>query len=309
MAQRVKVHTVDSDEAGQRVDNFLFRVLKGVPKSRIYKAIRSGEVRINKKRVKPVIKLQVNDVVRIPPLTVKEEVQVFVKDKLKSQILSSILFENEELLVLNKPSGIAVHGGSGVALGLIEALRAIKPECKKLALVHRIDKDTSGCIMVAKNHQVLTNLHAQLREKTIQKTYLALALGKWPARKAQVKAPLEKYTLASGERMVKVSSAGKPSLTLTTIKQVLQDFTLLEASPVTGRTHQIRVHCQFEGFPLAGDPKYCTDNQLKAVAEYGLERLFLHAYRVEFFSPLLKKRIKVTAPLPDDLSAFLAGLS
>ncbi len=267
----------------QRVDNFLLGILKGVPKSKIYRVIRKGEVRINKKRCKPETKLVLGDVVRVPPIYSDESAQkkVFVSDSLAQQLKQAILFENQEVLALNKPAGIAVHGGSGVQLGLIEALRTIYPDTQFLELVHRLDRDTSGCILVAKSRPSLRSLHRQFREDEINKYYHLAVFGKWAKHRRKVDAPLRRSELQSGERMVCVAQDGKPSQTMFRILNGTRNFSLLEAKPITGRTHQIRVHAAFSGCPIVGDKKYIKDN----VEEFhGMEkcRLMLHARKLQF---------------------------
>lgn len=301
---------IGAEESGQRLDNFLFRQLKGVPKSRIYRALRHGEVRVNKKRVKPDYRLSEGDNLRIPPVAVPEKRPVFVADKHLQRIEQSIIYEDDNLLVVNKPPGIAVHGGSGLDFGLIEGLRKLRPHCKRLELVHRLDKETSGCTLIAKKSSVLKYLHKQLREKTVRKCYLALVQGQWPKRKSQVDAPLLRYLLASGERRVKVSPEGKPSKTLFSIEQQLSNATLIRAEPVTGRTHQIRVHAQSVGFPLVGDDKYSGAAERELAQAIKLPRLFLHAQSIEF-SLMHKEKpkvMKITAPLPEDLSGVLQAM-
>ncbi|GLP97896.1 23S rRNA pseudouridine(955/2504/2580) synthase RluC [Paraferrimonas sedimenticola] len=309
---RVQFVEVDAEYQGQRIDNFLRTRQKGVPKSLIYRVIRKGEVRVNKKRVKPEYKLQPGDLVRIPPMRVAErdapELPSASLNKV-SQLESCIIYEDAYLIVINKPSGIAVHGGSGVTFGLIEGLRSLRPEQKFLELVHRLDKDTSGCILVAKRRSTLKALQDQLRAKTMNKDYLALVRGQWQAHDKKITAPLLKITLKSGERIVRVNSEGKPSKTLFSIEQRYADATLVKASPVTGRTHQIRVHCQYTGHPIACDDKYGEQGFDRKMGEQGLKRLFLHAARLSFYHPNLEVTQTVEAPLPDHLKACLAKLT
>ncbi|CAA0093876.1 Ribosomal large subunit pseudouridine synthase C [BD1-7 clade bacterium] len=307
-ASKVRWVDITEDDAGQRLDNFLFRILKGVPKSRVYRALRHGEVRINKKRVKADYRLQAGDLLRVPPVRVAERPAVFVSDKTLETIENAIVYEDEQILVVNKPSGIAVHGGSGVDFGLIEAVRKLRPDCKRLELAHRLDRDTSGLTIIVKKSQVLRFIHQQLREKSMEKTYLALVKGRWPRRKTQVDVGLQKNVLKSGERMVYASPEGKPSKTLFRIAEVLQGATLIEASPVTGRTHQIRVHGLHAGFPLLGDSKYGDDEVSQFARQIGLERLFLHASRVSFRLPDRAKPLVLEAPLPDELKSIVEHL-
>ena len=295
----VQFFTISDDEAGQRLDNFLLAKLKGVPKSLIYRIVRKGEVRVNKGRIKPEYKLQEDDVVRVPPVRVAEKNEAPVSTKLNkvAELESQILYEDEVMLVINKPSGIAVHGGSGLSFGVIEALRALRPQARFLELVHRIDRDTSGILLVAKKRSALRNLHEQLREKVVQKDYLALVRGQWQSHVKVVKAPLLKNELASGERMVKVSEAERyPSATL------------VKASPVTGRTHQIRVHTQYTGHPIACDDKYGDRDFDQKMQQIGLNRLFLHAYSIRFEHPRTGEEMVITAPLDKKMKAVLAKL-
>jgi len=305
----VAMVTVTEDQLGQRLDNFLMTRLKGVPKSALYRMIRKGEVRVNKGRTKPEYKLQEGDVVRVPPARTKTPSgdQPFVGDALKSRLEDAILYEDGGMIVLNKPSGIAVHGGSGVSLGVIEALRQIRPQQKFLELVHRLDRDTSGCLMVAKKRSVLKKLHDDLREGRMQKTYIALLHGRWNGLEHRVEAPLRKFQLASGERVVRVSVDGKPSLTLFRQLELYDNATLVEASPITGRTHQIRVHAQSAGHSIAGDDKYLHREQAAYFEEKGLKRLFLHAARLELTNTE-GARMRFEAPLPADLQAVLKEL-
>ena len=308
---RPSVQFVAIDEANleQRVDNFLLARLKGVPKSAVYRIIRKGEVRVNKKRIKPEYKLQLGDLVRIPPVkTIDTGTGVFVGDDLKNALEQAILYEDERLLVVNKPSGLAVHGGSGISLGVVEALRQMRPDNRFLELVHRLDRDTSGCLMLAKKRSELRRLHEALKAGQIEKTYHALVWGRWRGLSHQVEAPLAKFTLASGERIVRVSTDGKPSLTKIRQLELYPQATLVEAQPVTGRTHQIRVHCQYAGHPIAGDQKYMPKPQLEVFAELGLQRLFLHAARLAIPMADGKNRV-FDSPLPNDLSTLLTQLS
>ena len=254
----VQFLTISDDEAGQRIDNYLLSKLKGVPKSLIYRVVRKGEVRINKGRIKPEYKLQAGDVLRIPPVRISEKEQPQISNKLNkvNRLENQIIFEDDYLLAINKPSGIAVHGGSGLSFGVIEALRALRPEARFLELVHRLDRDTSGILLIAKKRSVLRHLHEQLRIKTIQKDYLALVRGQWQSHCKVVQAPLLKNELSGGERIVRVSEQGKPSETRFSIEERYIAATLIKASPITGRTHQIRVHTQYAGHPIALDDKY-----------------------------------------------------
>jgi 23S rRNA pseudouridine955/2504/2580 synthase len=248
--------------------------------------------------------LQTGDVVRVPPVRVAVREESAVPLGLDAGLRSAILYEDAGLLVINKPSGLAVHGGSGISLGLIEALRQMYPEQRHLELVHRLDRDTSGCVMVAKKRSVLKQLHELLKaRKGVDKRYLALVGGKWPARKQQVNAPLQKNVLSSGERMVRVELEGKKSVTEYTLLRRVAGASLIEARPVTGRTHQIRVHCQYAGYPILGDDKYGDDEAGANFRKLGLKRLFLHAHSLAF--TLDGKRISVVAPLPPELEKVL----
>ncbi|MFC0322307.1 23S rRNA pseudouridine(955/2504/2580) synthase RluC [Gallibacterium melopsittaci] len=307
----VRFVTIESDEDQQRIDNYLLAKLKGVPKSLIYRIIRKGEVRVNKGRVKPEYKLQAGDIVRIPPVRVSEKtdtVPVSTKLNKVSELEQQILFEDDQLLIINKPSGIAVHGGSGLSFGVIEALRALRPQAKFLELVHRLDRDTSGILLVAKKRSALRNLHEQLREKTIQKDYLALVRGEWQSHCKVIKAPLLKNELSSGERIVKVSDQGKPSETRFRVEERFSFATLVKASPVTGRTHQIRVHTQYAGHPIAFDSKYGNKEFDQQLAPFGLQRLFLHAYSIRFTHPKSGEEMVVQAPLDKACKQLLVQL-
>ncbi len=308
--QSVKMLTISEDEAGQRIDNYLLAKLKGVPKSLIYRILRKGEVRVNKGRIKPEYKLQNGDVVRVPPVRVSEKNTTPISKNLNkvSSLESHIIFEDDCLLVLNKPSGIAVHGGSGLNFGVIEALRALRPEARFLELVHRLDRDTSGILLVAKKRSALRNLHEQLRVKTVQKDYLALVRGQWQSHVKVVQAPLLKNELASGERIVKVSEQGRPSETRFAIEERYQNATLVKASPVTGRTHQIRVHTQYAGHPIALDDKYGDKEFDKYMQDLGLNRLFLHAFSIRFEHPKTGETLRFNAQLDEKMKTILKKL-
>lgn len=307
---QVQFIETDPDLAGQRVDNFLRTHLKGVPKSLIYRILRKGEVRVNKKRVKPEYKLAAGDVIRIPPIRVSETPEL-PSPKLEkiASLEQHILFEDSHIIVFNKPSGLAVHGGSGLSFGLIEGLRALRPDAKFMELVHRLDRDTSGCILVAKKRSALRHMHEQLRNSQMDKRYHALVAGQWPDNRFKVKAPLQKNILQSGERLVSVSEQGKPSETHYRILQRFASATLVEASPITGRTHQIRVHCLHAGHPIACDDKYGDaefDKQMKAI---GLNRLFLHAASLRLIHPKTEDTVTFHAPLDEQLTHALAELA
>lgn len=307
--QGVRLVTIDVELSGQRIDNFLRNQLKGVPKSMLYRILRKGEVRVNKKRIKPDYKLQAGDEVRIPPVRVSPP-----SDKPNprlqqvSQLEQCVVYEDADLMVVNKPAGMAVHGGSGVSFGLIEALRSLRDD-DKYELVHRLDRETSGCLLVAKKRSVLRALNTQLREKQMKKIYLALVKGEWSKLDRAVTAPLKKHVLQSGERMVRVDSEGKPSETRFKIEQRFAGATLVQASPVTGRTHQIRVHTQAAGHPIAMDDKYGDDEFSAQMRQQGLQRLFLHATRLSFHHPKTEQWMTVEAPLDEHLKSVLASLT
>ncbi|WP_344954557.1 23S rRNA pseudouridine(955/2504/2580) synthase RluC [Zobellella aerophila] len=309
--QSVRLLTIEAEHEGQRIDNFLRTQLKGVPKSLIYRILRKGEVRVNKKRIKPEYKLLTGDQVRVPPVRVAERDNELPSARLgKVQALdTAIIYEDDALIVLNKPSGTAVHGGSGLSFGVIEGLRALRPEARFLELVHRLDRDTSGILLVAKKRSMLRSLHEQLREKTMDKHYLALVRGQWQAHQKGVNAPLKKNELASGERVVRVDKDGKPSETRFRIVQKFQEATLVEASPVTGRTHQIRVHALHAGHPIAGDDKYGDRQFDEKMRGLGLQRLFLHACRIRFFHPGLEQTMVLEAPLEPALKTLLTRMA
>ena len=304
-ARKVSFYQIGDEEAGQRVDNYLIARLKGVPKSRVYRLLRKGEVRVNKGRIKPDYRLQSGDSVRVPPIRVAEKAASAAPSAaLRQHLQTNILYEDDQLLVIDKPSGLAVHGGSGQNLGLIEALRATRPD-ETLELVHRLDKGTSGCLLVAKRRAALRGLQDQLRKHQVEKVYLALVDGNWPKGLNSVDAPLDKRTTASGEKIVRPSREGKSAVTHFQVRKRLQGMTLLEVTLETGRTHQIRVHCQLAGHPLLGDDKYGDSERNQALRGRGLKRLFLHAHRLCFYSPAGGEKICVEAPLPDDLSAVV----
>ena len=306
---RVQWATVDDDMAGQRLDNFLLARLRGVPKSMVYRIVRKGEVRVNKGRVKPDTRLSAGDVVRIPPVVQKQKPeQPKPGDRVQAVMEAAIVFENDDLLVVNKPSGIAVHGGSGLSFGLIEVLRASRPEARFLELVHRLDRDTSGLVMVARKRSALRFLQDELRQKRIRKHYHALVAGSWSPTCERVEQPLLRFQMPNGERRVRVGDEGKPSLTLFRCLRRYQGYSLVEASPVTGRTHQIRVHATWAGHPIAGDDKYMDDASLKAFRSAGGQRLMLHARALEFRLPGSGEVRQFEAPYDDAFAGFLKSL-
>ncbi|HTQ72719.1 MAG TPA: RluA family pseudouridine synthase [Burkholderiales bacterium] len=296
---------VDSASEGQRVDNFLMRVCKGVPRSHIYRVLRTGEVRVNSRRVDPTYRLRPGDKVRIPPLRIAGRTSRPVP---RTASLPAVVHEDEALLVVDKPAGLAVHGGSGVSFGVIEQFRAARPQLKFLELAHRLDRDTSGLLILAKKRSALTALHAALREGRVHKRYLALVPGKWREEERRIDLPLKKYLTKSGERRVSVHREGRESRTVFRRERSLRDFTLLSADLLTGRTHQIRVHLAHLGFPVAGDEKYGDYENNRVLARQGLARLFLHAAELDFVHPATGREIKLSSPLPEALRRFLDSL-
>ncbi|WP_038180581.1 23S rRNA pseudouridine(955/2504/2580) synthase RluC [Vibrio rhizosphaerae] len=306
---QVQFVSIDEDMAGQRIDNFLRNQLKDIPKSMVYRILRKGEVRVNKKRIKPEYKLQPGDVIRIPPVTLSQNdtKQESLSPKLAkvSELEQCVLFEDDALLVLNKPSGTAVHGGSGLKFGAIEALRALRPQARFLELVHRIDRDTSGILLVAKKRSALRHLQAQFRDKSVQKHYYALVMGTWDAKCRKINAPLLKNEVNS---IVRVNSQGKASETRFKVIEVFSQATLIQASPVTGRTHQIRVHTQYAGHPIAWDDRYGDTRFDAYTGKLGLDRLFLHAAQIRFIHPTSGEKMEITAPMEKKLEHVLTQL-
>lgn len=303
---------VTSDHAGQRIDNFLITHLKGVPRSHVYRLLRRGEVRINKGRIGPEYRLQTGDMIRIPPVR-KSQIEEAVQPGagVMELIRERIIHEDNGLLVLNKPAGLAVHGGSGLRFGAIEVLRALRPNAPCLELVHRLDRDTSGLLMVAKRRSVLRRFHALLRTGEVEKRYLALVRGWWQGRARNVEAPLLKNHLQSGERIVRVDATGKMATTRFVPMSISSPTfrskaTLLEAYPLTGRTHQIRVHAAYTGYPVAGDEKYGDPDFNRAARDWGLHRLFLHAYHLKLEDD--GQALSLSAPLDDALREVIKTL-
>lgn len=283
---------------------------RGVPRSVIYRVIRKGEVRINKGRVRPDTKLKIGDQVRIPPMTqTRQAPSVAPGDRVQGVIEAAVVFEDDQMLVVNKPSGIAVHGGSGLDFGLIEVLRAARPEARFLELVHRLDRDTSGLVMVAKKRAALRFLQEELRQRRVRKHYHALVEGHWSSNVDRVDAPLLRFELKSGERRVRVDDAGKTSLTFYQVLNTFDGYSLVQASPVTGRTHQIRVHCVYAGHPIAGDDKYMDDVSLKAFRATGGQRLMLHARALQFIHPGTGQSMSLEAEYDDAFSKVLQTLA
>jgi 23S rRNA pseudouridine955/2504/2580 synthase len=300
---------IDEGSAGQRIDNFLLKSLKGVPKSRIYRILRKGEVRVNKGRIKPDYRLKLGDSVRIPPIRVSEqETGRTPGNWILKAIEDSILYEDERLLILNKPSGLAVHGGSGISFGVIEGLRALRPEAPFLELGHRLDRDTSGCLVIAKRRSALRSFHELLRSGKMEKYYLALVRGQWRQGRKGIDAPLRKNTLRSGERIVTVSEEGKAALSIFEPVTIYSQASLVRVKLITGRTHQVRVHALHADHPIAGDSKYGDSEFNHQMAELGLKRLFLHASDLRFTLPGEEREIDVHAPLQIELQQVLDRL-
>lgn len=305
---QVQLLSISEEEAGQRIDNFLLRVCKGVPKSHIYRVLRSGEVRVNKGRIDQTYRLVEGDVVRVPPIRVAEKAEAVVPGA-----EFRVLLEDSHLLVIDKPAGVAVHGGSGVSYGVIEQLRAARPEAKFLELVHRLDRDTSGVLLIAKKRSALTHLHEQMRDGKTDKRYLTLVQGDWKNARQHVKLPLFKYSTPDGERRVRVQADGQPSHTVFSLLRRFGEFALLEAELKTGRTHQIRVHLSSSGFPIVGDDKYgdftLNKSLLKAHGErIAFKRMFLHAWRISFLHPESGQTVTLKAALPQECTRFLRSL-
>ncbi len=304
----VVFYEATQDDAGQRIDNFLLRYLKGVPKSHVYRILRKGEVRVNKGRVKAVYRLQVGDRVRIPPVRQDHSAPMEPSKQLKARLDDTILYEDDRIIVINKPSGMAVHGGSGINAGVIEALRAIRPDVSRLELVHRLDRDTSGCLLISKKPAALRTLHDLMRENRIDKRYLALLAGSWRKGAKRVDVPLLKNTLQGGERVVRVDPEGKPAESRFKRLERYAEATLVEVELITGRTHQIRVHSAWLGSPVLGDSKYGDETANKRMREFGLKRLFLHAHQIRFRWPGEKQDVLIEAPLPEALQTVLSKM-
>ncbi|MDT8311192.1 MAG: RluA family pseudouridine synthase [Methylophaga sp.] len=307
----VQFITIGVEQAGQRIDNFLITLEKGVPKSRIYRAVRKGEVRVNKGRIKQTYKLQIGDQVRIPPLRVSEKTDaIHVSDSLAQILRQQIIYEDDYLLALNKPEGLAVHAGTNIQTGVIEALKKCRPEAAFLELVHRLDRDTSGCLLIAKRRDALLHLQNQMRSSDdIDKRYLTLTHNHWPQNDTIVDKPLQKNTVIGGENMVVVDPAGKNAKTQFLVKQTFRNCQLMEVKLFTGRTHQIRVHAASSGHPVAGDSKYGQRDFNKQLKQAGLNRMFLHAWQLNIAHPEDERRLELSAPLPADLQLFIEKLT
>lgn len=306
---RVQYLTIDDAHAGQRLDNFLISQLKGLPKSRIYRLLRKGEVRVNKSRCKPDYRLESGDELRLPPIRLAQRAEVQSNRADLTWLENAIVYEDEALLVVNKPSGLAVHGGSGISLGLIEVLRQLRPKARFLELVHRLDRDTSGLLLVAKKRSALVDLHAQLRSSDVDKRYLALLQGRWQGKARMVQAPLLKTRTRSGERMVRVADEGKAARSRIVPQQLYADASLVEVRIYTGRTHQVRVHCAHSGHAIAGDEKYGDPVFNRQMKQIGLKRLFLHASRMRLRHPVTGEKLELETPLPDELTDVLEKLT
>ena len=314
-APSVKTLTVDEDSAGQRLDNFLMRHLKGVPKTHVYRIIRSGEVRVNKGRASAEQRVEAGDLVRLPPVRISAQVQAKADAPAPAREFP-VLMEDEAMMAIDKPAGVAVHGGSGVSFGVIEQLRRARPALANLELVHRLDRETSGVLLVAKKRSALKNLQDQFRDRETGKTYLALVLGLWPSNKKVIDSPLMKYTVPNGqgegERRVKVVGKDDPngmrSITLVRVARTVGPYTLLEVTIKTGRTHQIRVHLASQGHPIAGDDKYGDFEHNKLLQKMGLKRMFLHAWQLKFQHPQSHRPVSLQAPLPPELKNFVDGI-
>jgi 23S rRNA pseudouridine955/2504/2580 synthase len=304
MAVEGKVRWIDvtEDDAGQRIDNYLLARLKGVPKSHIYRIVRSGEVRINSKRVEASQKVAPGDRIRVPPVRVAERGEAQPAPHFKLPIL----FEDDFLVAIDKPAGLAVHGGSGIAHGVIESLRSMRPDARFLELVHRLDRETSGVLLVAKKRSALTALHEKLRERDMDKRYLVGVAGRFRNEKQRVKLALAKRDAPDGGKRVSVSETGQEAETVFRLRERRDDMSLLEAELLTGRTHQIRVHLAHIGHPVLADDRYGDFELNRALRKRGLKRMFLHAARLEFLHPATEEKLVIESPLPADLSRFWA---
>jgi 23S rRNA pseudouridine955/2504/2580 synthase len=303
---------VDEASEGQRIDNFLQKVLKGVPKSHVYRILRSGEVRVNKKRINADFRLSLEDEVRVPPIrisTIKSAATTAVQEKFGD----AIVYEDDAMLVINKPSGFAVHGGSGVSRGVIEQLRMERPQAKFLELVHRLDRDTSGVLMLAKKRSALVALHEAIRNNWMDKRYVMMVHGQWQEKKKHVTLDLQKYVTNSGERRVNVvtnpekdkHNESQTSETIFYLTKQIGDYSLLEAKLITGRTHQLRVQLAHLGFPILGDDKYGDFSLNKVLLKKGLKRMFLHSAETNIRHPISGEKLKLSAPLPEELKKFI----
>lgn len=311
MSTKVQFIEVTSEDEGQRLDNFLMRHLRKAPRTLIYRIVRKGEVRINKGRAKPNTRLATGDIVRVPPVKLPEKVEVKSSDipaaELK-RIEDNILYEDKDLMVINKPSGVAVHGGGGIHFGLIEVVRVLRPLAKRLELVHRIDRDTSGCLLVAKKASVLKHLHQQMRDNQFDKRYLAIVMGQWPKHKHKIDLPLRKDHLPDGGWHVKVAKDGKQAVSFFKVEQSLKGADVVSVKLKTGRTHQIRVHALSQGCPLMGDDRYGDRTVNKKYRPMGMKRLALHAQFLGFTHPVTEENMLIEAPLWHDFKRLIETL-
>jgi len=307
MKTSVKHYRVSADNAGQRIDNFLVTYFKGMPKTRIYRLLRKGEIRVNKKRIAASYRLCMGDDVRLPPVYLPELARQAPPSKnTEALLLSRILYEDDDLLIINKPSGMSVHAGSTVRVGVIEALRHIYPKLPNMELAHRLDAETSGCLVIAKRKIILRELHSLLREGRVQKIYWTLTMGKWKDSELRVDLPLHKDYLDGSKHVVEVHDQGKAALSVfRTIKSFKREAALMEVKLMTGRTHQIRVHAQYRGHPIAGDDRYGDMEFNKFMRGLGLRRMFLHARSIDFILPSKERHITVEAPLDPELEAII----
>lgn len=306
----ISIIYINEDAINQRIDNFLQKKFKSVPKSMIYRIIRIGKIRVNEKKIKPQYKLQIGDKVKIPPIKILHEKKnsVFINKKQKS-ILNNILYEDNDLLIINKPSGIAVHGGSGIKLGIIEYIRKCRPLEKSIELVHRLDRDTSGILLLSKKRQSLISLHEQIREKKIQKKYIALVHGLWPVDLKKISKPILKTYSRKKEKKILIDQGGKPSETFFQVKKRYSCTTLMSIKPKTGRTHQIRIHTLYAGYPILFDKIYGKNSLDKSIQnKIKINRLLLHASSINFTHPKNRKKIYIKAPLDADFKNYLTNL-
>jgi len=306
---KARIIDIPDDDAGQRLDNFLMRILKNIPKGRIYQMVRKGEVRINKGRCKVSDRLAAGDKVRVPPVTLPDEKPQEVNYRAQNELANSVLYEDDAIMVITKPSGIALHGGTGVNVGVIETLRQMHPEIADcLELVHRLDRDTSGCLIIAKKRSALRVMHEMIRGNEMNKRYYAIVKGRWDPKVRKVDVPLKRALRQSGERVVYVDRAGKASLTRYRIHRQYKTVTWMDIKLETGRTHQIRVHALHMGHPLVGDEKYGDEAYNREMKSKGLKRLCLHAYQLEFNHPLTGKPLSIEAPMDPEIEQALKGL-
>lgn len=305
----VQLVEIQEDQDNQRIDNFLVRYLDSIPKTRIYRLIRKGEIRVNKGRIKVNHRLITGDIVRIPPVWLEDESsEVTIPAALQTEIEQCILFEDNQCIVINKPSGLAVHGGSGLRFGLVDVVKAMRTGHDYIELAHRLDRETSGCIVLAKNRKTLTFLHEQFKAGQVTKKYLTTVVGHWHGGSKTVSAPLKKQLTPSGEHRMEVSADGKPAVSHFSLLEHYQGFSLMEVKLDSGRTHQIRVHAAHLNHPVAGDKKYGDKFHNQAIKKQGLGHLFLHAHWLEFFLPDQNEKCLVTTPLPPDLQQVLTNL-